>query len=263
MKKLCFPILLLVLIGTRAFAGQGTAVPAGYATFDSGNCTAKFVRSASGIINESQRKCTGRQNPWADSDVYIQFRPLTGPANPNCDPVGLVTAQGTWTNFEYTLEKYFIPGAVYNQCIYLVNPVVAAGSLNSADEDGITTTPLPVVEFGRYRVCVSGTYANGTSNLADAKYTSIDAWATHQDALAGSEWLGEGFGEVQVDNQFVPWGNYDKTHRYCYAVFRAYHEQINLAVFDGYGLDNSPTKVPAWYLDNSGNLPFTVTFIGK
>ena len=39
---------------------------------------ATFVRSASGIINETNRvnlDPAGAQNPWTNADVYLQFRP--------------------------------------------------------------------------------------------------------------------------------------------------------------------------------------------
>jgi hypothetical protein len=57
-----------------AGAAYAKAVPARTITFDGGNCTAKFVRSASGIVNETNRECTGDQNPWVDADVRLQFR---------------------------------------------------------------------------------------------------------------------------------------------------------------------------------------------
>ena len=67
--------------------------------------SAKFVRAASGIINETNRvNAGGAQNDWTSADVWLQFRPLTGPngtgtptPNPNCDPVGLVTSF-SWSN---------------------------------------------------------------------------------------------------------------------------------------------------------------------
>ena len=52
----------LVALGCAlAFSGAAfaKAVPARTLTFDGGNCTAKFVRSASGIVNETNRECEG------------------------------------------------------------------------------------------------------------------------------------------------------------------------------------------------------------
>ena len=92
-----------------ASAGGGTgitATPAAYKTW-AGTYTAKFVRAASGIINETNRTNSdpsGHQNDWTSADVYLQFRPLIGPGtgsptpNPACDPNGLVTAPFRFVN---------------------------------------------------------------------------------------------------------------------------------------------------------------------
>src|SRR4051812_36009413 len=94
-------------VASSASAGGGTgitATPAATQQF-SGTFSATFVRSASGIINETNRtNSSGAQNGWTSSDVWLQFRPTTGPsgtgtptANPTCDPVGLV-ASFVWSN---------------------------------------------------------------------------------------------------------------------------------------------------------------------
>ena len=117
-----------------AFAVSGAnakATPARDVTFDGGNCTAKFVRSASGIVNETNRTCTGDQNPWIDADVRLQFRPLNGTPNPACDPEGLVTTFA-WTNADPALAQYFPQGTEYNVCVYLEEPMVSEGTVDSA-----------------------------------------------------------------------------------------------------------------------------------
>ena len=74
--------MLLPLTASVATA-TSSAVPA--STVEWGNCTATFVRSASGIVNETDRECDDAQNGWVDADVYLQFRPLQGRPNPACD----------------------------------------------------------------------------------------------------------------------------------------------------------------------------------
>ena len=74
-------------IGSAGVAqAKSSAVPAG--TGEWSNCTATFVRSASGIVNETNRTCMGAQNGWTGLNVYLQFRPTNGTPNPACDPAG-------------------------------------------------------------------------------------------------------------------------------------------------------------------------------
>jgi hypothetical protein len=250
-----------IFAATAAYGGQGTAVPAGTATFS--GCTATFVRSASGIVNETNRVCPdGAQNPWASANVYLQFRPINGTPNSNCDPNGLVTSFGPWSTSESTILKWFLSSAYqYNVCVYLVNPVVAAGTIDSSFPDGSTTATLPV--SGSYKACVSGTYANADINAADAEYITIDNWITYGDGDTIPGWtvLGKGFGDVQIDSQFVDWGVYSPTHDYCVTVSKTVGSTLNLAVFDGYS--DTPTKMPEWYADNVGTLSYTVKYMGQ
>ena len=75
---------------------------------------------------------------------------------------------------------YFIGSNPYNVCVYLVNPQVASGKIDSAVQDGSTAT-LPTGLVGHhFRIDVSGTYANNNLNVADAEYTSLDNWTTQQ-----------------------------------------------------------------------------------
>src|SRR5688572_24803138 len=115
MKQMCARALgasMMAVFGVAAFVPHASAkaVPARTITFADGTCTAKFVRSASGIVNETNRTCEGDQNPWVDADVRLQFRPLDGKPNPACDPEGLVTTF-TWTNDDPALAAYFPEGS--------------------------------------------------------------------------------------------------------------------------------------------------------
>lgn len=250
------------VLGVAANA-QAKAVPARTVTFEAGTCTAKFVRSASGIVNETSRECVGDQNPWVDADVRLQFRPLDGRPNPTCDPTGLVTTLEAWSSTDPALAQYFPDGSLYNVCVYLEESVVESGTIDSSDVDGTTTAAIPLA--GTYQVCVRGTYANrGGTDLLDAEYVSRDNWATFSNGLPASDplsaELGAGFGDVQVNGQFVDWGAYNTDHKYCTTMTLADGATLNLAVFDGHTADNH--KVPEWYADNSGMLDYTVEYVG-
>ena len=65
-------------------------------------------------------------------------------------------------------------------CVYLVNPQVASGTINSAVFDGSTATLPTGLDGKHFRIDVTGAYANNSLNVADAEYTSLDNWATHQ-----------------------------------------------------------------------------------
>ena len=246
-----------------AFAGDAfaRAVPARTLTFDGGQCTAKFVRSASGIVNETNRECAGEQNPWVDADVKLQFRPLNGKPNPTCDPVGLVTTF-VWSNTDPVLADYLPIGEQYNVCVYLEDPTVESGTLDTADPAGVTTEAVPLE--GTYQVCVTGTWSNRNGmDMLDAEYVSQDNWATFTNGLPASDpfaYLGPNFGDVTINGQFVDWGAYNTQHRYCTTVPVPDGGTLTLAVFDGDGTTGTPT--PEWYADNVGTLDYSVTYVG-
>ena len=263
-KRAVFVRTSMVALGCAlGFAGAafGKAVPAGTVTFDEGRCTAKFVRSASGIVNETHRECEGDQNPWIDADVRLQFRPLDGRPNATCDPEGLVTTF-VFSNTDPALAAYFPEGTQYNACVYLENSVVASGTLDSADVAGATSEPAPLP--GTYRVCVTGTWTNrGGMDVFDAEYVSQDNWTTVSDGLpAGDPFssLGPNLGDVTVNGAFVDWGTYSTAHRYCTNVTLDEGETVTLAVFDGDPATG--TANPDWYADNAGTLQYTVTYAG-
>ena len=239
----------------------GKAVPARTVTFENGTCSAKFVRSASGIVNETSRTCTGDQNPWVEGDVRLQFRPLDGKPNPTCDPEGLVTTF-VWSNTDPALARYFPEGTQYNVCVYLVDATVSQGTIDSASATGTLTDPVTLP--GQYEVCVRGTWTNrGGTDVFDAEYASQDNWTTSSDGLPASDplsaTLGPNLGDVQVNGQFVDWGAYSGTHKYCTTVTLAEGATVNLRVFDGSPPD---TQMPDWYSDNVGMLDYTLSYVG-
>jgi hypothetical protein len=265
-------IAALAVVAVSAVTGSAlaappsgpTATPASTQTW-AGTYTAQFARSASGIINETNRvNSAGAQNEWSSSNVWLQFRPNPGtPANPNCDPTGLVTPQFTYVNDPQVnptiagtpTSGYFLPGVTYNVCVYLVNPVIASGTVDSANQAGASVS-LP--NAGHYRIEVSGTWQNSTWGPVDAEYTTVDNWVTPVDGFNQPGYdLGPNFGDLQVGGQFVDWGAYNGGHAYSYTAALP-GGSLNLAVFDG----QNGTPEPSWYGDNSGSLNYTITYLG-
>jgi hypothetical protein len=240
--------------------GGVTATPASTKQFN-GSYSAKFVRSASGIINETSRiNSGGAQNPWTSFDVWLQFRPPTH-ANPSCDSTGLVTPQFTYTNDQSSIAGtqttgYFLNGVAYNVCVYVVtNQVVASGAVDSAEQAG-TSVSLPL--NGQYRIDVSGTWQNGADVPTDAEYSSLYDWSAPHDGFDYFGFhLGPNLGDLTVGGQFVNWGAYNQNHAYSYtAALPA--GSLNLAVFDG----ENGVAIPSWYGDNGGSLNYTITYLG-
>ena len=238
-----------------------TATPAATASFDGGNCTATFVRSASGIINETNRTCTGSQNPWTSAAVWLQFRPLTGPdgsgspiPNPTCDATGLVATPFTFRNYEASIggtpnAGYFIGTNPYNVCVYLVDPMVASGTVDAASPSG-TTVMLPSGLSGQFRIAVSGEWLNTPFGLVDAQYNNGANGTTEPWPLVQEGWPGLGacWGRLFVNGACIDWGAFNPAHAYGYTLSAS--GTITLAVNDTY------------YPDNVGSLSFTITYLG-
>ncbi len=140
------------------------------------------------------------------------------------DPVAYASIGGT------TSSGYFIGSNPYNVCVYLVNPQVALGTIEAASLTG-STAALPTGLVGHFRIDVSGAYTSAL-NVADAEYTSTDGWATHTQGYDIDPWfLGEDFGDVQVNGNFVNWGAFAAPH--AYSLSTTLSGSVNLAVFDG------------------------------
>ena len=88
------------------FAGSafGKAVPAGMVTFDGGRCTAKIVRSASDIVNETKRECDGDTDPSAK--LYAIDGTAGGAITPLARAVAPGVADGTTTNLTSSFPKW-------------------------------------------------------------------------------------------------------------------------------------------------------------
>ena len=231
-----------------AATAKSTAVPASTVTFDGGNCSATFVRSSSGIINETDRTCDF--GTFDGEDVVLQFRPTNVKTpNPACGP-NVIVAPFTFTNSETSLAGYFVGNTVYNVCVYLADDTVE-GTIPVGDIAGTDVT-LPLA--GDYRIDVIGTWTNGGVSVGDAEYNLPAGDSTWIDGYPG---IGPDFGDVMVNGAFVNWGAYDGvSHRYSTTVTDV--SSVNLALFDGAnGVAN-----PSWYGDNTNDLTYVVTFLG-
>ena len=93
-------------------------------------------------------------------------------------------------------------------CVYLVNPVGGVWNDRFQPRSTVRRLRCRPASPGSYRIDVSGTYTNRDLNVADAEYTSrLDSWVTHSRATTLTRsFLGEGFGDVQVNGNFVDWG---------------------------------------------------------
>jgi hypothetical protein len=260
------------------FAGvaqaKSSAVPAGTGTWDSNSCTATFVRSASGIVNETNRTCSPVQNQWTSLNVYLQFRPIGGTPNSTCDQSGLVTAPFPYLGgSDSTLSNWFVGGQVYNVCVYPVpDQVVSSDFVDSASQTGsaatlATTNPGAVIP-GQYRIDVTGTWKNLSHGAVDAQYNNGDDptfsnWTFNQ---AGWPGLGAEWGRLLVNGQAVNWGTFNPNHAYSWSTASG-TSSIQLNVFDGIADDSvvPPTLAPNpdWYSDNQGSLSYTITYLGQ
>ena len=154
---------------TAASAGGGTGITASSAktiTFNGTDAyTAQFVRSASGVINQTNRVHVGFTNNWVGIpfDVWVQFRPLTGPsgtgnptANPACESPTVVPPV-TYLNSDTAIagtptSGYFITGVPYNVCVYFAHSfalsILANGSASGVSYNGQDVTYSGVETYG-------------------------------------------------------------------------------------------------------------------
>lgn len=170
---------LTALPVTVASAGGGTgitATPAMTETFAS--CSAQFVRSASDIINETSRVCTGG-NGFSTLDVWLQFRPLANPTggvvpNSACEGPTVVPVY-TYTNDPTTYPNiagsissgYFITGVKYNVCIYYVHSYATV----------LSVSPNPVIQ-GHDVVFTSHLLVDGVASATPPATISVFAYGT-------------------------------------------------------------------------------------
>ena len=72
--------------------------------------------------------------------------------------------------------------------------------------------------------------------------------------------LGAGFGDVQLNGQFVDWGAYSATHTYSLTTALV-AGTVHLGIFDG---DSTiPTQMQTWYGGQQrGTLNCTITYVG-
>jgi hypothetical protein len=160
----------MALLAAPASAGGGTgitATPAATVAFDGGAYSAKFVRSASGIINETNRVEVGvtSGNGFGPFDVWLQFRPLTGPSgtgsptpNSACGS-NTVVAPFAYVNTDPAItgtptSGYFIGSNPYEVCVYYTQSFALTLLAN-----GASSTTVYVGDH----VIYTGQYTYGTT----------------------------------------------------------------------------------------------------
>jgi hypothetical protein len=212
-------MMFVLAMGTVGFGQKSViAVPAGTATFDNGACTAKFVRSASGIIQETGRTC----NFGPFSNVRLQFRPLSGPANPSCDPVGLLVEPFVFVNNEASISRWFVAGQPYNVCVYQ-NAPSGTTSCTTQAVSSVTSMTAPVsfavTPNTTYTITSDGTYFANDGIYADAKYSERNSSGFWTDLVQNYPEYGATLLDLQVSSDgssFVSpgFGDYTSTHKY-------------------------------------------------
>lgn len=172
----------------------------------------------------------------------------------------VITATSDWKNHGQYVKAQGGGDDAAHSCIGMPITDVpfqfsATGSVDAASMAGTTVT-LPVA--GTYRIAVIGTWNNDGWGWVDAEYTDNGAGGYASGFDRNGYLLGEGFGDLQVNGQFVDWGAYSPVHSYTLTMPLA--GTVNLAVFDGNS--NPPPEAMPWYGDNSGSLTYAITYLG-
>lgn len=177
----------LVFAATAFGAGGGTgitATPASTQTFDGGTRQATFVRSASDIINETNRVGLNgaAQNNWSSQDVWIQFRPMNNPYGNGVVPNSACESTTVPGSAPFTIDGsalqsgglvgsassgYFIPGVVYNVCVYFVHTYAT----------DLSVAPNPVIQ-GHDVVFASHLLVDGTASATPPATIKVHAYDT-------------------------------------------------------------------------------------
>jgi hypothetical protein len=160
-----------------ASAGGGTGIDATSPSTQSfGDCTAQFVRSASDIINETNRNCTDGYNDFSTLDVWLQFRPQTNPTGgvvPNracSEPtvVPMFPYSNTVPAISGNVSSgYFIDGVTYNVCVYYVHSYAT----------NLSVSPNPVIQ-GHDVVFTSQLLVDGVASATPPATISVYAYGT-------------------------------------------------------------------------------------
>jgi len=113
-----------------------------------------------------------------------------------------------------------------------------------------------VLDEGKcYKFKVIGTWTNRGWEPVDAEFTSSVDWT---DFLEGPSGYDIRLLELQVNEEFIDWGEYSTEHIY-YLGFLGKGSTVNFRVFDGDPGTN--TLIPGWYGDNLGSLTVEIYLI--
>ena len=123
------------------------------------------------------------------------------------------------------------------------------------DSAAYTGKDSPILEAGvQYRFVVSGTWENNDQGVVDAVYVSEDDWETYFPGPSGYD---EKVLDLQINSEFVEWGDYNPDHEYQYN-FTGTGAVVNFRVFDGNIVTDGDvptyTLEQSWYDDNDGEL---------
>ena len=104
-----------------------------------------------------------------------------------------------------------------------------------------------------YILEASGTWydTSQSDHYKDAEWTTFDGWVTH---MQGTPNWGPNQKDLQVDGNFVDWGEYSDQHEYCFQ-YQGTGAPVHFRIFDGKA-NAQPPEIgpPSWYADNHGEL---------
>ena len=104
-----------------------------------------------------------------------------------------------------------------------------------------------------YILEASGTWydTSQSDHYKDAEWTTFNGWNTHED---GTPNWGPNQKDLQVDDLFVEWGDYNDQHEYCLQ-YQGTGAPVHFRIFDGQANADPPViGPPSWYADNHGEL---------
>lgn len=169
------------------------------------------------------------------------------------------TREGTWeTTTGHAISTVVAPPSEPVSCP--LGTTQSAEPVETVVVDSTHTTATVsanALENGKdYILVASGTWTNLPYNVADAEFTSTDAWASHMDGYdVNPYFLGEGEFDLKFNNAFVNWGAYTGDHTYA-RLQTGTGALASFLIFDGNS--NTDTQEVSWYGDNTGSLSVAI-----
>ncbi|MBN1152613.1 MAG: hypothetical protein JXA58_05320 [Dehalococcoidia bacterium] len=171
-----------------------------------------------------EKPCEQWETAWADGTLFV--------------------TQGNWaTWFNYDLEPV------------LVETVVIPANQSA----GVSSVNVLKVDT-QYLFAASGQWQDTSQagHWNDAEWATFDSWATW---MQGTPNWGPNQKDLQVNLEFVDWGDYSPLHEYELS-FTGAGSAVSFRVFDGQANAEPPVIGPStWYADNVGSLTVSIYWL--